>query len=247
MANRFNPCVIIPVYNHEGPLPRIMERLAPHGLPCILLDDGSREACADVIRGLSTRYPWAQSVREDINQGKGHAVKAGILLAQAQGFSHAVQVDADGQHDLDDLDRFLAAARAEPQAVVTGQPVFDESVPKLRYYARYLTHVWVHINTLSFSIPDSMCGFRVYPVDTCAKLIQTTSLGNRMEFDTEILVRLCWQGVPVVSLPTHVGYPQDGMSHFRAFADNALISLMHARLFFGMLWRIPKLLGRHFR
>ena len=119
-----------------------------------------------------------------------------------------------------------------PQAVIIGQPIFDESIPKLRYYARYLTHVWVHINTLSFRIRDSMCGYRVYPVDTCARLVQTTALEDRMAFDVEILVRLYWQGVPVVSIPTRVGYPQDGVSHFRGWEDNLRISLTHAQLVF---------------
>ncbi len=245
MATAFNPCLLIPVYNHEGPLPAIVERLAPYGLPCILVDDGSLESCAGIIRGLSSQYHWVRSVRLEANRGKGGAVKEGLLLALGLGYTHAVQIDADGQHDLDDLDKFLATARETPQAVVIGQPIFDESIPRLRYYARYLTHVWVHINTASFVIRDSMCGYRVYPVDTCARLIQTTVLEDRMAFDVEILVRLYWQGVPVVSIPTKVGYPQDGVSHFRGWEDNLRISLTHARLFFGMLPRLPKLLARH--
>lgn len=243
----FDPCIVIPVYNHERPLPKIVERLAPYELPCILVDDGSQESCAGIIRSLAGQYPWVQTIRLEVNRGKGGAVKAAILLAQDLGYTHAVQIDADGQHDLDDLDKFLAAAREAPQAVVTGQPVFDTSIPKLRYYARYLTHVWVHINTLSLSIPDSMCGYRIYPVDPCARLIQTTALENRMAFDIEILVRLYWQGMPVLSIPTRVAYPQDGLSHFRGWEDNLRISLTHARLFFGMWPRLPKLLARHFQ
>ncbi|MCX7093663.1 MAG: glycosyltransferase family 2 protein [Methylobacter sp.] len=247
MTTPFNPCILIPVYNHEGPLPKILQQLSSYRLPCILVDDGSQESCAELIRGLSKQYPWAQTIRLESNQGKGAAVKAGILLAQQQGFSHALQIDADGQHDLHDLQKFLAAARSVPEAVVIGLAIFDDSIPKLRYYARYLTHIWVHINTLSLRIPDSMCGYRIYPVESCAKLIQTAALENRMAFDTEILVRLDWQGVPVVSIPTHVTYPQDGVSHFRAWEDNLRISLTHARLFFGMLPRLPKLLARHFQ
>ncbi|WP_255210953.1 glycosyltransferase family 2 protein [Methylogaea oryzae] len=222
-----------------------MQRLALYKLPCILVDDGSRESCAAVIRGLAGQYPWARSIRLGINRGKGGAVKAGILLAKDLGYSHAVQIDADGQHDLDDLDRFLAAALENPQAVVTGRPLYDESVPKLRYYARYLTHAWVYINTLSAAIPDSMCGYRVYPVNACVRLLQSTRLEDRMAFDVEILVRLYWQGLTVVAIPTRVGYPQDGVSHFRGWEDNVRISLTHAKLFFGMLPRLPKLLARH--
>lgn len=243
----FNPCILIPVYNHEQPLPRLVERLAAFNLPCILIDDGSRESCAAVIRKLAEQYPWAQSQRLEVNRGKGGAVKAGLLLAHSQGFSHAVQIDADGQHNVNDLEQFLAAARANPNAVIIGQPIFDDSIPTLRFYARYLTHVWVYINTLSLAIRDSMCGYRVYPLAACLKLIETTQLEERMAFDVEILVRLYWQGLDMVSIPTRVGYPEDGISHFLGWEDNLRISLTHARLFFGMLIRLPRLLARHFQ
>lgn len=247
MTTAFNPCLLIPVYNHEVPLPKIVECLASYMLPCILVDDGSRESCASVIRGLAAQHAWVQAIRLEENRGKGGAVKAGLLHAKSQGFSHAVQIDADGQHDLEDLEKFLGSARENPRAVVIGQPIFDDSIPKLRYYGRYLTHVWVYINTLSLTIRDAMCGYRVYPVGTCAELIQSAHMEERMAFDVEILVRLYWQGVPVVSIPTRVGYPEDGVSHFRGWEDNLRISLTHARLFFGMLLRLPKLLARHFR
>lgn len=247
MPPEFNPCVLIPVYNHEGPLPQILRQLASHQLPCILVDDGSRESCAETILGLADQYDWVQSIRLEQNRGKGGAVKAGILWAKEQGFSHAVQIDADGQHDVGDLTRFLAAARKNPDAVVIGQPLFDDSIPKIRFYARYLTHVWVYINTLSLQIRDAMCGYRVYPVEACVKLIDSVTLEERMAFDVEILVRLYWQGLTMLSIPTRVGYPQDGISHFRGWEDNRRISLTHARLFFGMLARLPALLARHFR
>ena len=247
MTSQINPCILIPVYNHEGPLPKIVDQLAAYQLPCLLVDDGSRESCAEVIRHLAGAYAWVQALRLESNRGKGGAVKAGLLLAQQQGYSHAVQIDADGQHNLLDLDKFLAAACLTPEAVVIGQPIFDDSIPKLRFYARYLTHLWVHINTLSFRIPDSMCGYRVYPLAACAKLIATTVLEERMAFDVEILVRLDWQGVPILSIPTAVGYPEDGVSHFRGWEDNLRISLTHARLFFGMLQRLPMLLSRYFQ
>lgn len=245
MKHPFKACLLIPVYNHELPLPGIVERLAAYNLPCILVDDGSGAACAEVIDDLAARYPWVERLRLTHNRGKGGAVKAGILRAESLGFSHAVQIDADGQHDLNDLAQFLAAAAAHPQAVVLGQPIFDASIPRLRYYARYLTQIWVIINTLSLQIRDAMCGYRVYPVATCAELIRNTALEERMAFDVEILVRLHWQQVPMLSIPTRVAYPQDGISHFRDLEDNLRISATHARLFFGMLARLPKLLARH--
>lgn len=245
MTAPFKPCILIPVYNHEQPLPDIVARMADYRLDCVLVDDGSRPSCAAVIRSLAEQYPGVQALRLEKNRGKGGAVKAGILRANDLGYSHAVQIDADGQHDLNDLPQMLAAAQADPHAMVLGQPIFDASIPKLRYYARYLTQIWVVINTLSLQIRDSMCGYRVYPLAACAQLIRGTPLEERMAFDVEILVRLYWQGLRIVSIPTKVGYPRDGVSHFRGWEDNLRISLTHARLFFGMLARLPQLVARH--
>lgn len=160
--NPFKPCAVIPVYNHEHALPLVVDALRQHGLPCVLVDDASSPACAQVMDQLATQ-PDVHLVRLAVNQGKGGAVMAGLREAGRLGFSHALQVDADGQHDLADVQRFLAAAQARPGELICGYPQYDESVPKSRLYARYLTHVWVWINSLSLSIRDGMRGFRVYP------------------------------------------------------------------------------------
>ena len=120
-------------------------------------------------------------------------------------------------------------------------------MPKSRLYARYLTHVWVWINSLSLRIRDGMCGFRVYPLEPTLALLDSARLGRRMDFDPEILVRLAWRNQPMRWLPTRVHYPLDGLSHFRLWQDNALISKMHAKLFFGMLGRAPLILWRRWR
>ncbi|WPC05591.1 glycosyltransferase family 2 protein [Pseudomonas benzenivorans] len=240
------PCAVIPVYNHEQTLPQVVEALRTAGLPCVLVDDASSPACATVMDQLAA-VPDCFLVRLAVNQGKGGAVMAGLREAARQGFSHALQVDADGQHDLGAVAHFLARSRAEPQALICGYPQYDASVPKGRLYARYLTHVWVWINSLSLSIRDAMCGFRVYPLTATLALIDSTRLGRRMDFDPEILVRLAWRNQPMHWLPTRVHYPQGGLSHFRLLHDNALISKMHAKLFFGMLLRAPLILWRRRR
>jgi glycosyltransferase involved in cell wall biosynthesis len=244
----FHPCVVIPVYNHEHAIGAVLDEVLRHGLPCILVDDGSSASCARVLDRLVAAAPGRVVLeRHGVNQGKGGAVLTGFARAAADGYTHVVQIDADGQHCVADMERFLAAARARPDALVAGCPVYDESVPALRLYARYLTHVWVWINTLSFAIRDSMCGFRVYPVAPVAALAARRKLGLRMNFDIEILVRLYWDGLDVVNLPTRVGYPSDGVSHFKAWTDNMLITRLHVALFAGMLPRIPALLTRRWR
>ncbi|HBZ6044182.1 TPA: glycosyltransferase family 2 protein, partial [Escherichia coli] len=124
------------------------------------------------------------------------------------------------------------------------QPIYDDSIPRSRLYGRWVTHVWVWIETLSLQLKDSMCGFRVYPVAPTLQLAKYATIGKRMDFDTEVMVRLYWQGNTSYFVPTRVTYPQDGLSHFDALKDNVRISLMHTRLFFGMLPRIPSLLMR---
>jgi hypothetical protein len=171
-------------------------------------------------------------------------VLTGLRAAARRGFTHAVQIDADGQHRPEEIPRFLEAARRSPRALIVGWARFDASVPPVRRIGRYATHLWVWINTLSREIRDGMCGLRVYPVASTLGVADEVALPFRMEFDAEIAVRLSWRGVPAISLPTPVTYPRDGVSHFRPWRDTLRISGMHARLFCGMLRRLPLLLGR---
>ncbi|MFO0597187.1 MAG: glycosyltransferase family 2 protein [Myxococcaceae bacterium] len=236
------PVVVIPVYNHEHAIGAVVDQVRAAGLPVVLVDDGSKPSCAAVLAEQAKREGVTLVTRAQ-NGGKGAAVMSGLEAAKQLGFSHAVQIDADGQHALGDLPQFLKAAEANPDALVTGWPQYDASVPKGRLYGRYLTHIWVWINTLSFAIKDSMCGFRVYPLERALAAI-VPGIGKRMDFDPEIAVRMVWKGAKVVNLPTKVTYPTDGVSHFDALWDNVRISGMHARLFFGMLIRLPMLLWR---
>jgi len=241
----FRACAVIPVYNHEHAIAAVLDGVLAHGLHCVLVDDGSSHGCAAELDRLAAAYPGQVALeRHAVNQGKGGAVLTGFARAARDGYTHVVQVDADGQHDVADIPRFLDLARAHPAAVVVGCPVYDETVPALRFYARYLTHVWVWINTVSLTIRDAMCGFRVYPVAPVLALAGRRRLGLRMNFDIEILVRLYWDGVGIINCPTRVGYPSDGVSHFKAWTDNVLITRMHVALFFGMLPRLPSLLAR---
>ncbi|MBB3169254.1 glycosyltransferase [Simiduia aestuariiviva] len=233
------PCIVIPVYNHETLLPTTLAQVLDFELPVILVNDGSGPACTEVIEQLVAAHDAVSLVSLPHNTGKGGAVKAGLRAAHRLGFTHALQVDADGQHNLQDIAHFLARANTAPDAVICGVPEYDHSVPRLRHYGRYLTHVWVWINTLSLAIKDSMCGFRVYPVAATCKLLDSDHVGDRMDFDTEILVRWFWRGGDLINLPTSVHYPDHGVSHFLPGLDNWLISCMHTRLFFGMLWRAP--------
>ena len=235
-----NIVVVIPVYNHGGALDYVLDQLEPYNLPCLLVDDGSDEPCQRVIENATETRGWVESIRLSSNQGKGAAVSAGLMKLELQGgVTHVMQIDADGQHNLDDIPVFLKATEANPGALILGQAMYDDTVPKARLYGRYITHAWVWVETLSLSVKDTMCGFRVYPLAVTNDVIRSSSLGQRMAFDTEIVVRLFWKDVEVVNVPTLVHYPYDGVSHFSAFTDNVQISYMHSRLFFRMLLGFP--------
>jgi glycosyltransferase involved in cell wall biosynthesis len=238
----FHPCALIPIYNHKDTIVGTVQALRAHGLPVLIVDDGSDAATRAVLDGLAA--PGVQVLRLAHNSGKGRAIIAGMLAARDAGYTHALQIDADGQHDVADVPRFLAEGRACPDALVCGQPIYDDSVPRARLYGRYVTHVCVWLETLSFMLRDSMCGYRLYPLEaTCAE-IDRAPLPARMDFDTEAAVRLIWRGVPVRNLPTRVTYPENGLSHFHMLHDNLRISAMHTRLLLGMLPRAPGLLWR---
>jgi len=241
-------CFIVPVYNHQHAITKVIENLKPFAKHCFLINDGSSAECSKVLQGLAKKESqWLTLIEKAQNSGKGSAVITGFKLAIEKGYSHAIQIDADGQHQFKDIPVFLKASDELPECLIIGSPIFDQSVPKKRLYGRKITNFWVWIHTLSFSIADGLCGFRCYPLAATEKVINTTLIGQGMDFDVDILVRLYWQGVKVINIPTAVQYPMDGVSHFKMLDDNLIITKKHTQLFFGMLWRLPTLLLRKFK
>lgn len=230
MSADFRPVVIIPCRNHGLTVEKVLEGLEPLGLPVIVVDDGSDAVTREALDELAPRCPEMTLLRHEVNRGKGAALTTGLHYAEKEGYTHALQVDADGQHDLADAPKLLESAKRDPNALWSARPLYDESVPKKRLIGRYVTHVWVWIETLSFEIVDSMCGYRVYPIAPTLAILKTKHVGQFMDFDTEIMVRLYWKGLRVRFVPSRVIYPEDGYSNFRMWEDNVRISKMHTRL-----------------
>jgi predicted LPLAT superfamily acyltransferase len=235
----FSACAIVPSFNHYLHIEDVITALRNQGLRVFVIDDGSAEPAKSFLAGLHNPENGVSVHRFERNMGKGGAVIEGFRLASSAGFSHGVQVDADGQHDLKTLPDLLRLSKSEPEALVSGQPIYDDTIPRSRKIARSLTHVWVWIETLSTQIADSMCGYRVYPLSAAIAVIEDQTVGRFMDFDTEIMVRMFWAGTPVRMLPIKVTYPKDNISNFRLVADNWRITKMHTRLVFGMLQRFP--------
>ncbi|CAO4835909.1 MAG: hypothetical protein CNLJKLNK_00516 [Holosporales bacterium] len=233
---------LVPTYNHYKDIKNVVQRLLDFGLDILIVDDGSDLATQKTIEHILREYPKIMHIRFDKNEGKGVAVCKGFFYLLENGFSHAFQIDADGQHDLSVLSDFIHTSKNNPCALISGNPVYDHCAPMGRKIGRWFTHIWVFIETLSFKITDSMCGFRIYPLEKTLGLLKKKSVGKRMDFDTDIIVRLFWDGVPTVMLPVKVIYPDHNISNFQVLKDNWRITKMHTRLFFQMIFNIRSIL-----
>ena len=221
-----------------------MSSLEPYGLHCFVIDDGSDAATRAVLDAIEARHPWVEVFHRERNGGRGAALKTGYRLAARAGFSHAIQLDADGQHDAADVKRFLEEIARDPDALILGSPIFDASAPKSRLYGRQLSRAMVWLSTLSFDITDPLCGFRAIPLAETVALIDSAPTGDAMEFDPELVIRLHWRGLRIRNLPTRVVYRPGGLSHFDMIGDNARMTWVYTRSLGGMLVRLPRLLGR---
>lgn len=228
----FRPCILIPTYDNPRTIRDVVLAVRALLPEVVVVDDASGEANRREVEKLGADG-LAIVTRRPVNGGKGAAVKTGFELARAHGYTHALQVDADGQHALDDIRKFLEIGRERPEACVLGQPIFDATAPTHRMFLRRLTIFWTRREVGDDRVGDPLCGFRLYPLEAA---LATRTPGNRMDFDPEIVVRLAWMNVPFVHVPTKVRYftaAEGGVSHWRALEDNWLISKMHTRL----MWR----------
>ena len=238
----FRPCAIVPSYNHHNAISGVVDALRSLDIPVLIVDDGSETTTRETIAAFHAPDNGVTVLRLAQNMGKGKAVIAGMNAAHDAGFTHGVQVDADGQHDPAALPELLRLAALHPETLISGKPVYDDTIPTSRKIGRWLTHVWVWVETLSFQITDSMCGYRVYPLKACRSLLQSEAVGHRMDFDTDIMVRLFWRGTAVIMTPVRVTYPDDNTSNFDVLRDNIRITKMHTRLVFTMLVRLPSII-----
>ena len=224
------PGLAIPIYNHGASIERVVDSLEGLGLPCIIVDDGSDQATKLKLSEIDEKYSWVDLIYLPANQGRGAALKTAYREAWGRGYSHLIHVDADGQHDTSDIPRFLDCARSHPEALILGTPIFDDSVPWHRLHGRKLSKIIVWMETRSTQVSDPLCGFRGIPLKSAMAVLEESRMGDRMDFDPELIVRMVRAGVSVRNIPTYVHYPESGVSHFRMTRDNLLIAYAYLRL-----------------
>jgi glycosyltransferase involved in cell wall biosynthesis len=242
--------VVIPSYN---PGPRVYETVRAaraEWSPVWVVVDGSDDGTRAGLERMARDDAGLRVLALAANRGKGAAVLHALRQAAAEGYSHVLTMDADGQHPAASIPEFMQASARAPEAMVLGVPQFDASAPALRVKGRRISNWWANLETLWCGIHDSLFGFRVYPVRALLEVMQAQRWMRRFDFDPEAAVRLAWRGVPPLNLPAPVRYlrPEEGgVSHFRYWRDNALLTWMHLRLMIGFLGRLPLLVARRLR
>jgi len=239
--------VLIPSYNPGSRALAAVQAARAQWAPVWVVVDGSTDGSAEALQRLAQDDPQLRVFVRQRNGGKGAAVLDGLMEAQHCGFTHALVMDADGQHPTDRIAAFMDASAAQPRAMILGDPVFDGSAPTIRLRGRRIANWATNLETLWAGIHDTLFGFRVYPIAPLVQIMQRSRWMRRFDFDPEAAVRLSWSGVPAVNLPAPVRYftpAEGGVSHFNYWRDNVLLTSMYLRLAGGFLGRLPVLVAR---
>lgn len=239
--------VMIPSYNPGSKVDATVREARAQWNPVWVVIDGSTDGSTERLRAMATTDPGLRIIELPQNRGKGAAVLEGLTAAAAAGFTHVLTMDSDGQHPAHCIPDFMQASARDPACMVLGKPVFDSAAPQLRVKGREISNWWANLETLWMGIGDSLFGFRVYPIAPLEQIMRSQRWMRRFDFDPEAVVRLAWAGVRPINLPAPVRYfrtDEGGVSHFRYFRDNRLLTWMHTRLFIGFLLRLPGLVVR---
>jgi glycosyltransferase involved in cell wall biosynthesis len=242
--------VLIPSYNTGATVYATVAQARAQWNPVWVVVDGSTDGTAARLQAMAAADPGLRVEVLPANRGKGAAVLHGLAAARAAGFTHALTMDADGQHPAGLIPAFMQASMARPDAMVLGRPVFDASAPLLRVRGRKVSNWWANLETLGAGVGDSLYGFRVYPVAALEAVMRGQRWMRRFDFDPEAVVRLAWRGVKPLNLDAPVKYlsaDEGGVSHFRYGRDNLLLTWMHTRLMVEFALRLPLLAWRRLR
>ena len=240
-------CVLIPSYNTGRQVFATLAAARARWCPVWVVIDGSTDGTAEALHELAAADPGMRLLVLPVNRGKGAAVLHGLEALRDAGFTHALAMDADGQHPAELIPAFMQASMQRPDAMVLGRPVFDASAPLLRVRGRRISNWWTNLETLGAGIDDSLYGFRVYPIEPLIAVMRRQPWMRRFDFDTEAVVRLAWRGVKPLNIAAPVKYlsaEEGGVSHFRYGRDNVLLTWMHARLMVEFVLRLPGLVWR---
>lgn len=243
MLTTINCCLIIPTYNNDRTLHRVLEGVLQFGGPnnVIVIDDGSTDQTSEILKDYQERVIL---LRNSQNKGKGYSLRRGFQEAIHRGFDRAITIDSDGQHFPEDIPNFVKAAQQNPSAIIMGERDMTQGdVPGKSSFGNKFSSFWFWVHT-GIKLKDTQTGFRLYPLRPLQKIKLYT---RRFETEIEVLVKLAWKDIEFVSIPIGVKYdPEERVSHFRPFRDFSRISVLNTWFFIQtLLWFLPRRIYRN--
>ncbi|QSW91267.1 DUF2062 domain-containing protein [Flavobacterium endoglycinae] len=216
-------CVIVPTYNNQKTLKRVLDSVLDFTSNIIIVNDGSTDETGDILK----QYSQLTQIHHPKNMGKGRALRNGFRKAIEQNFEYAITIDSDGQHFASDIPVFLEEIYNQPNSLLIGsRNMTQENVPRKSSFGNKFSNFWFKFET-GIALEDTQSGFRLYPL----KLIPKRFYTNKFEFEIEVIVRSAWKGIPVKNVPIQVLYdPAERVSHFRPFQDFTRISILNTVL-----------------
>ena len=234
--------VILPSYNSGHLLRQTILTVLEKWKPVWVVLDGSNDSSVAEAYNLQREESELRLFSLPQNHGKGGAALVAMKAALQAGFSHALLMDADGQHAADHVVSFIQTSVEYPEAMILGVPIFGPDAPSERVKGRRIGNWFANLETLWGGVRDSLFGFRVYPLAPTVRIMESITTARRFDFDTELVVRLFWAGVRPINQLVPVHYPpreRGGVSHFNYLRDNLLLAGTHTRLCLLMLTRLP--------
>lgn len=222
--NRPNICIVIPTFNNESTLKRVINDVLGYSTAVIVVNDGSTDSTNEILKSYEGKI---EVVAYQKNRGKGYALSRGFDRAGQLGYTHVISIDSDGQHYASDIPLFVKTAQEQPNVLAVGnRNLAQDNMPKKNTFANKFSNFWFTLQT-AHCLPDTQTGYRLYPLQKMKRLRPVTS---RYEAELEILVRCAWRKIKMVSIPVKVFYAPKGqrVSHFRPGVDFMRISLLNS-------------------
>jgi glycosyltransferase involved in cell wall biosynthesis len=237
MTPQSSHLVLVPSYNPGNLLLATVDGALEKWPHVWVVVDGSTDDSHQPL--VNAPRPGLRVIVRHANSGKGAAVLEGAAAAAADGFTHVLVMDADGQHPAGRIREFMEASMAEPESLICGKPLFGPEAPVVRLYGRRLSSRMVFLENRGRGAADPLFGFRVYPIAELRGALEAgRRRGRRYTFDPEAAVRLAWAGVRARNLEAECAYlpaAKGGVSHFRYVRDNLKMVAMHSRLILELL------------
>jgi glycosyltransferase involved in cell wall biosynthesis len=216
-------CVIIPTFNNDKTLKKVVDDVLLYTSDIIIVNDGSTDKTSLILKD----YNELIQIHYLKNKGKGLALRKGFKRAYEEGFKYAITIDSDGQHFASDIPIFITELQKYKKVLLIGaRNMSQESVPKNSSFGNKFSNFWFWVETGN-RLLDTQSGFRLYPLRTMNKIKFYTT---KFEFEIEAIVKVAWRGIRVKNIPIEVLYNQDRVSHFRPYKDFARISVLNTWL-----------------